>query len=240
MNRFDLLNGKPYWEHREYHNIKIWFGGNDTTWNIGTYHAFENSYSYETAIYSLENAVGPLETTSWAYNNGNGSEFISSTDLTLQSGDNFKLTWFIAKPLKFRLCILGKKEGIQYLEYFKKIEDLLNVIKMIEITDILHEFKFGFEKSQRYPIEITRINNGTRNEGNYQGGKEILDWLKYFWKPSLHFERGICYTFDGVAIILNPRGKGIIATMAKEAMSKAMYKGSMLSLELIFDVSFNS
>ena len=71
MNRFDLLNGKPYWEHREYHNIKIWFGGNDTTWNIGTYHAFENSYSYETAIYSLENAVGPLETTSWAYNNGN-------------------------------------------------------------------------------------------------------------------------------------------------------------------------
>ena len=133
-------------------------------------------------------------------------------------------------------------EGIQYLEYFKKIEDLLNVVKIIEITDILHGFRFGFEKTQTFenPIEIETIENKTRNKGNYQGGEEILDWLKYFWKPSLHFEKGICYTFDGLAIILNPRGKGIIATMAKEAMSKAMYKGSMLTLELIFDVSFSS
>ena len=90
MNRFDLLNGKPYWEHREYHNIKIWFGGNGTTWNIG-FHSY--GYDDEIAIYSLENTVGPLETNSWAYNNGNGSEFISSTDLTLESGNDFQLNF---------------------------------------------------------------------------------------------------------------------------------------------------
>lgn len=84
LDFFHLLNGKPYWEHEENSNTKIWFGENGTTWNIGTYHLINDSYV--TAIYSVENAVGPLETNSWAYNNGNVSEFISSTDLTLVSG----------------------------------------------------------------------------------------------------------------------------------------------------------
>ena len=86
MNRFTLLNGKPYWEHREYHNTKIWFGENGTTWNIGNH--------YVTAIYSLENVVGPLETTSWEYYNFISSEFITtSTDVTLESGNNFEFNF---------------------------------------------------------------------------------------------------------------------------------------------------
>ena len=113
---------------------------------------------------------------------------------------------------------------------------------MIEITDILHGLRFGFENTLKFEnaINIVRIENKTTNKGNFQGGEEILNWFEYFWKPSLHFERGICYTFDGLAITLNPTGKGIIATMAKEAMSKAMYKGSMLTLNMIFDVSCNN
>ena len=132
-------------------------------------------------------------------------------------------------------------EGIQYVEYFNKIEDLLNVVKMIEITDILHGFRYGFEKTKKSenPIDISRVQNGTKNRGNYQGGEEILDWFKYFWKPSLHFERGICYSFDGVAIRLNQTSNEVFATMAKEAMSKSGNKGSMLSLSLSFDVSLD-
>ena len=133
---------------------------------------------------------------------------------------------------------------MKYIEYFKKIEDLLNVAKMIEITDIVREFKFGFEKSAleyEYPIRVGTFNGHQINYGNYQGDKEkILDWFKYFWKPSLHFERGICYTFDGIAIKLNSTGKGVIATNAKDTMSRSMYRGNMLTLGLYFNVSFNS
>ena len=134
-------------------------------------------------------------------------------------------------------------QSIQFIEYFKKIEDLLNVAKMIEITDILHSFKFGFEKTKKFenPIDILRNEDKTvRNQGNYRSNEKILDWLKHFWKPSLHFERGICYTFDGIAIKLNSTGKGVIATNAKDTMSKSMYKGNMLTLGLYFNVSFNS
>ena len=118
------------------------------------------------------------------------------------------------------------------------MEDLLNVTKMIEIKDILTAFMFGFE--DEYPISINdfEFEDVLINVGNYQGDEEILDWMKYFWKPSLHFERGICYTFDDVAIILNQTGNDIIATESREAMSKSRYKGTMLSLHLTFNVSF--
>ena len=80
INRFNLLNGKPFWEHKNNVNTKIWFGENGTMWNIGTYYG--TSDYYVTAIYSIENAVGPLETNSWAYYNG--SDFIFSTDISLE------------------------------------------------------------------------------------------------------------------------------------------------------------
>ena len=80
LNRFNLLNGKPFWEHKKNVSTKIWYNGkNGTMWNIGT------------AIYSIEHTVGPLETTSWLHYNENGSDSIPSTDLTLESGNNFKL-----------------------------------------------------------------------------------------------------------------------------------------------------
>ena len=69
MNRFNLLNGKPYWEHREYYNTKIWFGENSTTWNIGTYSDYYFYEHYEVAIYSIENTVEPLKIKSWARKN---------------------------------------------------------------------------------------------------------------------------------------------------------------------------
>ena len=129
------------------------------------------------------------------------------------------------------------------------MEDLLNLTKRIEITDILKTLKFGFEKNkENLPINIhyPRDNGYYEsdeemiNYGNYQSDEEILDWMKYFWKQSLHFERGICYTFDGVAITLNQTGNGIIATMDRKATSLSMYKGEMLSLDVTFDVSFDN
>ena len=125
------------------------------------------------------------------------------------------------------------------------MEDLLNVTKMIEITDILKKLKFGFEKNkENLPINIQYHHESDEqiliNYGNYQSDEEILDWMKYFWKQSLHFERGICYTFDGVAITLNQTGNGIIATMDRKATSKSMYKGDILSLDVTFDVSFDN
>ena len=120
---------------------------------------------------------------------------------------------------------------------------------MIEITDILKKLKFGFEKNEenlpiniQYPINMDYEKYGDKliNYGNYRSDEEILDWMKYFWKQSLHFERGICYTFDGVAITLNQTGSGIIATMDRKATSKSMYKGDMLSLDVTFDVSFDN
>ena len=62
--------------------------------------------------------------------------------------------------------------------------------------------------------------------------------MKYIWKPSLQFQRGLCYTFDDVAILLNQTDNDIIATESREAMSKSRYKGTMLSLHLTFNVSF--
>ena len=117
---------------------------------------------------------------------------------------------------------------------------------MIEISDILYDFKFGFEKKgeRKYPIDIQRryvfrdLGWIHENHGNYKGEGEILDWMKYIWKPSLQFQRGLCYTFDDVAILLNQTDNDIIATESREAMSKSRYKGTMLSLHLTFNVSF--
>ena len=138
---------------------------------------------------------------------------------------------------------MNEEDPKEYMEYFREIEDLINVAKMIEITDILSNFMFGFEidlQQFEYPIQVASYSS-SENFGNYQGDEEkILDWFKYLWKPSLHFERGICYTFDGIAITLNQTDNGIIATKAKEAMSKAMYKGALLNLKMTFDVSLNT
>ena len=86
LNQFDLLNGKPYWRHEKDYEKSIWYSEKDTTWNIGTYNDYYFYEHYEVAIYSIENTVEPLKTKSWAYNDGNGSEFISSTDIVVESG----------------------------------------------------------------------------------------------------------------------------------------------------------
>ena len=91
-----MLNGKPYWQHEKDSKKSIWYSENDKTWNIGTcidYYYHKHCEHYEVAIYSIENTVEPLKTKSWAYNDGNGSEFISSTDLTLESGNDFQLNF---------------------------------------------------------------------------------------------------------------------------------------------------
>ena len=97
---------------------------------------------------------------------------------------------------------------------------------MIEITDIVNTLSFGFENHMgthsiiEYPIDILSYEDVSKNNGNYKGNEEILDWMKYFWKPSLHFERGLCYTFDGVAITLNQTNNNVIATMARKRAAK--------------------
>ena len=72
-------NGYPVWQNK-YNYAKIWLDKNGTKWNIGK--------DYVSAIYSLEN--GPLENNHWAYYNG--SEFIISDDIAVESGNNYSPT----------------------------------------------------------------------------------------------------------------------------------------------------
>ena len=73
-----VRNDYPVWYKEGNIDVTIWCAKNGTNWNIGI--------DDVPAIHSLENTSGPLKTNSWAYNNG--SEFILSTDITVESGKN--------------------------------------------------------------------------------------------------------------------------------------------------------
>ena len=142
---------------------------------------------------------------------------------------------------KSYLGTVDEVDQMQYIEYFKKIEDLLDVAKTIDITDILTALSFGFEETVQFPVNIRKFGQKFLNFGNFKvDGVEKLDLFKRLWTPSLHFERGICYTFDNIAITLNHSGSDIIATMSKDEMSKSVHKGSLLEVGLEFDVSFEA
>ena len=66
--------------------------------------------------------------------------------------------------------------------HFQMLEDLLNITKKVEITDIVSLFMFA-EGNEKY---IT-----ARSDNN----KDMI-LMKELWEPTLHFERGLCYTFD--------------------------------------------
>ena len=66
--------------------------------------------------------------------------------------------------------------------HFQKLEDLLNITKKVEITDIVSWFMFA---------EGNEKNITARSDNN----KEMI-LMKELWEPTLHFERGLCYTFD--------------------------------------------
>ena len=97
---------------------------------------------------------------------------------------------------------------------------MLNVAKMIESKDILRGSQFGFENSlddiYEYPIDTNS------DIGN-------------LWKPSMHFTKGLCYTFNSIAITANQTGD-IIANN-KTMMSTSKFKGNMLQLKLYFEVT---
>ena len=84
---------------------------------------------------------------------------------------------------------------------FENIEDFLHVSKMIEITDILKSFVFANDTENNITIEN-------------------LEQMNTYWKPTLHFENGLCYTFD-------PKNHGRFQANPE----------NLLSLQIEFDVS---
>ena len=94
---------------------------------------------------------------------------------------------------------------------FKNIEDFLNASKVFDITDILSGFQFG----QKYFKNKILVDQNTQTYDIYEA------YLKDSWKPTLHFERGFCYTFE-------PK---------RYAKIPVLYKGELLSITLNFQVS---
>ena len=84
---------------------------------------------------------------------------------------------------------------------FENIEDFLHVSNMIEMTDILKSFVFA---------------NGTEKNITIENSEQ----MKTYWKPTLHFENGLCYTFD-------PKKHGRFQANPE----------NLLSLQIEFDVS---
>ena len=79
--------------------------------------------------------------------------------------------------------LFGTKK-VEEVYPFKKIEDFLNVSKLLEITDILGSFRFG--KQLDTTVSYFKISNSD------EGGT----LMKKYWQPTLQFEKGLCYTFD--------------------------------------------
>ena len=95
---------------------------------------------------------------------------------------------------------------------FKNIEDFLKASNMLEITDILG----GFQFAERTKMEINA------SPSSFLSGNERMEYIKQFWQPILHYQRGICYSFE-------PKQYGKFP---------ALYMGEeLLKLELTFDVS---
>ena len=107
-------------------------------------------------------------------------------------------------------CIFNEEEEDIYYP-FKNVEDLLDASKIIDITDILSGFQFGQTKLLSRKILVDRnTNDEIRKER-----------LREYWKPTLNFERGFCYTFE-------PK---------KYTNFPVLYHGEILSIELKFGVS---
>ena len=70
--------------------------------------------------------------------------------------------------------------GNNDIYHYRKLEDLLQVTKLVEVTDIVSYFMFA--KHSRMNISAN--------------SKEESSLMKQLWEPTLHFEKGICYTFD--------------------------------------------
>lgn len=77
----------------------------------------------------------------------------------------------------------GEKNEI--VDYYKKLDDLLHITNMtVEITDIVSRFIFGTLFGGANSRNISASSYGSK------------DLMKKLWEPTLHFEKGICYTFD--------------------------------------------
>ena len=93
---------------------------------------------------------------------------------------------------------------------FKNVEDLLDASKMISITDILSGFQFG-QTNLRNKIMLGQNNLIS----------DVKEGLLYYWKPTLHYDNGFCYTFE-------PK---------RNSKFPVLYKGELLSITLNFEVS---
>ena len=107
-------------------------------------------------------------------------------------------------------CTFNEEEDKIYP--FKTVEDFLNASKMPDITDILSGFHFG----------QTGLNNKIMVDKNIFNGLDRRSLLKQYWKPTLHFKRGFCYTFE-------PK---------KYSNFPLLYHEEMLSIYLKFEVSW--
>ena len=78
-----------------------------------------------------------------------------------------------------------EKKEIVY--HYKKLEDMLHITNMtVEITDIVSKFMFG----------TLFAGGNSKNISASTYDSEGSSLMKKLWKPTLHFEKGICYTFD--------------------------------------------
>ena len=84
-------------------------------------------------------------------------------------------------------CTFNEVEDETFL--FRKVEDFLNASRMIDITEILSAFQFG-QKGLGLKNGIVVDKNTHHNDD------ERHEILKDYWKPTLHFKRGFCYTFE--------------------------------------------
>ena len=109
-------------------------------------------------------------------------------------------------------CTFNEEEDKIYP--FKTVEDFLNASKMPDITDILSGFHFG----QTGLINKIMVDKNVLNEEDEYRRK----LLKQYWKPTLHFKRGFCYTFE-------PK---------KYSNFPLLYHEEMLSIYLKFEVSW--
>ena len=108
-------------------------------------------------------------------------------------------------------CMFNEEENKTYP--FDKIKDLLEASKIFAITDILSGFYFGQEG----------LNGSIRADKSSMHDKVRLQLLTEHWKPTLHFNRGFCYTFDPKNL---PRSFPVL------------YNEELLSIYLKFEVSW--
>lgn len=108
-------------------------------------------------------------------------------------------------------CMFTEDEEINYP--FKNLEDLINASKTLDITDILPAFRFGNSNGFGYGKDKIVVSRYMDSDSRHES-------LKMYWEPTLHYEKGFCYTFES-----SKHGKYQVDD------------GRMLSITLDFDVS---